>query len=898
MCERKSKVTRNPTGTYTFIKLEDWGSTATYSDPFRDGNLYAYILEVQVLPDGLASDLMCYSLGGVFYQDAVEITHLHIRADPFHSLTTGQHLISKGVDVDISPQNVWDRRMALTSEQTVQRLERPPKLSGSGPGGRRNAHQWGKDMFDELGSRMVSLEAIHVTTNLLAEGEPHLRMGQPASGVVVPPADIEMGQGGAALSVIPQAPSMDAGRASIESTATSVIPLAPPMDAGSASVDPAINAMPMPKSNDVPDEPAIGDSACKFGRWRGPAQSRCECGKGTCTFIGGDIDTCHLIVRSVPDVLPVPQKWGGATCEQSANQWGPARRFIPKPKATSTRPVERAVRMNPEHDSVGVQEEPYKRVCRINHAELDRNVLDATFFGTPGDLVCPCGLRRPPDQNQCQCGKMMRARIVPEKTPIAGIRGQSDHVENATQALIMEIVDGYCAEDCKWVVWNCDDSYADSNLQRYQAGFRAIPTDQRTQQRARRNKTAWARTKFIAQPLVRHPKRPETTRGALASATAATAGAITTLEEVNPWQAQLEVAATATRGDNRQVQDYVGTDMETEVPPENDAIEKALQKALARSPQPEGSSSSDAQDPGDQTPTMEFSEAVGGQAAIERSFQPSNIDEVAASADPVDALTAQLNQFIMTESERIKTGATTATREEETADATSQQAKESEDVAAAGSQGPEVATPTGATKAAAATAGAAKPTRSRRDISPPSSGFIAGRTRLASRASAEDDAELPATPLTNLPSPSLPAAAADAELLPAMPTRPVPKAPPSQADIAQYMRDTVPLPAVPVNTEATPEGLAEALRPPDHDDDDSDYADASPESAPVEDDPLERMVPQEQEAMIVDAPAASAGAPDPDRTAAATAASSLEVRRQQQESADAAGPDSSHTDAA
>jgi hypothetical protein len=256
MCRRKSKVVKNPIGCYTFIKLEDWGSATTYSDPLRDGNLYAYVVEVQVLPDGLAMDLMCYSLGGIFYQEAVQIVALLIRADPFHSLTTGQQLISEGTDVEIFPRNMRERRMALNSEQTVQRLARPPKLSGSGPGGGRNAHKWAKDMFDELGSRMVSLDVVRVTTNLLTEEKPHFKIGQPASGVVVPPADVEMGQGGVALSVMLQASPVDAGTASIGSTATSVIPLAPPMDAGTASIDPAAAAIhiQVPHSDDVVDD--------------------------------------------------------------------------------------------------------------------------------------------------------------------------------------------------------------------------------------------------------------------------------------------------------------------------------------------------------------------------------------------------------------------------------------------------------------------------------------------------------------------------------------------------------------------------------------------------------------------------------------------------------------------
>jgi hypothetical protein len=106
ICSAKSASKPNPTGCYTFCQLEGWGKTTTFSDPFRDGNLCAYVVEVQVIPEGLATDLMAHSLGGIFYQEAVEITALLTRAAPFYSLTSGRDLLSKGTDVEIFPQSV------------------------------------------------------------------------------------------------------------------------------------------------------------------------------------------------------------------------------------------------------------------------------------------------------------------------------------------------------------------------------------------------------------------------------------------------------------------------------------------------------------------------------------------------------------------------------------------------------------------------------------------------------------------------------------------------------------------------------------------------------------------------------------------------------------------------
>jgi hypothetical protein len=361
-------------------------------------------------------------------------------------------------------------------------------------------------------------------------------------------------------------------------------------------------------------------------------------------------------------------------------------------------------------------------------------------------------------------------------------------------------------------------------------------------------------------------------------ATAPSAGATATQEADNPWQAQLDeeagrkakadaagstsaVAATATgdseRGDNPMAQDHADTAMATESPKEakaaamdaaeEDATEEAMREAISRSTRPETASSSAARDLGDQVPTMESSEAMQEQEAIERSLQAPKTVVAAASATPPDDVVAQLDQFRLQEAERIE--------------------KLSEDAATAKTKA-----------AAAATAGASKPKRTRRRISPPKEGWQAGQTRQANKANVGDDAELLATPLAvehtsdNLPAPSLPAAAADpGHLLPAMPTRPVPKAPPSQTQIDQHTRGAALAPVPP--RDDSPEGPAGPLSP--HDPDDATIvpieADAMVAAAA---DPTVKTEPPAREAMIIEVTAATADAPDPNATTAATADSS------------------------
>jgi hypothetical protein len=118
---------------------------------------------------------------------------------------------------------------------------------------------------------------------------------------------------------------------------------------------------------------------------------------------------------------------------------------------------------------------------------------------------------------------------------------------------------------------------------------------------------------------------------------------------------------------------------------EEDATEEAMREAIDRSTRPETASSSAAQDPGGQAPTMESSEAMREQEAIGRSLQASRNVVAAASVTPADAIVAQLDQFRLQEAERIKkdSEAATAAKMKESEAATVAKMKESEAAAAA-----------------------------------------------------------------------------------------------------------------------------------------------------------------------------------------------------------------------
>jgi hypothetical protein len=91
-------------GVYTFLQLNQWQYAVTFLDSICDGNLYAFFVEVQVVPEGVASDSMRNSYGGIFYQEAVVIVFVFCRADTLGVLKRGDDNPSKGTDVKIFPQ--------------------------------------------------------------------------------------------------------------------------------------------------------------------------------------------------------------------------------------------------------------------------------------------------------------------------------------------------------------------------------------------------------------------------------------------------------------------------------------------------------------------------------------------------------------------------------------------------------------------------------------------------------------------------------------------------------------------------------------------------------------------------------------------------------------------------
>jgi hypothetical protein len=158
----------------------------------------------------------------------------------------------------------------------------------------------------------------------------------------------------------------------------------------------------------------------------------------------------------------------------------------------------------PERDCVNVNDDVCRRIGRINHAELARNELDATFFGSVGDGVCPCRFWRPLLQNLCQCGLMARAIVTPDRTPLSGIRGRSVAVETRDESM-RACVSGDETVEYNWIDWICDAQYAGDRLQRYQAGCAVVPQDKQTQIRGGQKSPSGARANVTPRPILRSP---------------------------------------------------------------------------------------------------------------------------------------------------------------------------------------------------------------------------------------------------------------------------------------------------------------------------------------------------------------------------------------------------------
>jgi hypothetical protein len=99
----------------------------------------------------------------------------------------------------------------------IQRRAKPPNVGGVQPGGGETSFKWAREMFANLGSRMVSEAAITEASDVLTGGIPHLQLIHPTPSVG--PASTERPDvamtTGVTMSVIPQVSLMDAGAAAI-----------------------------------------------------------------------------------------------------------------------------------------------------------------------------------------------------------------------------------------------------------------------------------------------------------------------------------------------------------------------------------------------------------------------------------------------------------------------------------------------------------------------------------------------------------------------------------------------------------------------------------------------------------------------------------------------------------
>jgi hypothetical protein len=152
----RPKKDKTAPGVFTFMGLSQRGNAVTCSSPIGDGLTCYFWYEVKVIPEGVSYDGFLNSFGGVFYQEAVELAALMIRAEPMARMTSGRDQVSKGLDVAIFPPELWKKCYELNDEQLAQRIECPVNLGRKKTGEDRGAYLWGQDLFDVLGFRDVS----------------------------------------------------------------------------------------------------------------------------------------------------------------------------------------------------------------------------------------------------------------------------------------------------------------------------------------------------------------------------------------------------------------------------------------------------------------------------------------------------------------------------------------------------------------------------------------------------------------------------------------------------------------------------------------------------------------------------------------------------------------------
>jgi hypothetical protein len=103
----RPKKDKTAPGVYTFMHLHQRGDAVTCARPIGDGLVCNFCFKVQVILEGVSYDGFSHALGGVFYQAAVEIVALLIRAEPMAKMVSGRDQVSTGMGVKIFPPELW-----------------------------------------------------------------------------------------------------------------------------------------------------------------------------------------------------------------------------------------------------------------------------------------------------------------------------------------------------------------------------------------------------------------------------------------------------------------------------------------------------------------------------------------------------------------------------------------------------------------------------------------------------------------------------------------------------------------------------------------------------------------------------------------------------------------------
>jgi hypothetical protein len=98
MARPKNDITVPGVRTFTIAMLDQEHQKVTScSDFIGDGCMYYLVLEAQVLQTGISTDKLQHSLGGIFYQEALTITHLLAKCVPISTMAAGQEYASNAL---------------------------------------------------------------------------------------------------------------------------------------------------------------------------------------------------------------------------------------------------------------------------------------------------------------------------------------------------------------------------------------------------------------------------------------------------------------------------------------------------------------------------------------------------------------------------------------------------------------------------------------------------------------------------------------------------------------------------------------------------------------------------------------------------------------------------------